>query len=484
MKPGSSQRRAGFAIGSALSILLLAIPVSAHDALFPISGDDVTVRGEPAVSAGSEVFSFSSTDPNVLVGHDPAQAGTWVLVRGEGANAGRTPLIALDPTKWSDGVSGFVYDDLTGGAGGITDVTFDDGLLSIAGSGSNWSWSPAGPQDSVWVHFRIEEEWFCAEFPGGGASVNAAGDFQSEFAAAPVECPEVVCGNGVVEGTEACDDGNLVEDDGCTSECLVGECSAQEFGSTFEAIQAVVFEGPNYGPEPGDGSVGCSALGCHHPLTAASNGGLDLSAGNSYEALLGVDGFGAPSTSSEMLRVEPLDPQLSFLFRKLAAKIDPDLPEIPLPTDPNTEGDPMPRAPFFPLTSDHLEALRLWIRNGAPEDTVVEGTQELLGACLAEPDPQKIPVPDPPPAGTGIQLQQWRRTTTSPSSSPNGPRCRAPNASSSARGSARTTARSSVARTPTAGPGTSARVCARAERICSATTTATARPGMPVPAIL
>ena len=222
------------------SALLVAQPAGAHDVQAPISGDGVVVRGVPAVSSGSEEFSFSSTDPNILVSHDPAQAGTWVLVRGEGANAGRTPLIALDPTMWGAGVSGFVYDDATGGADGITSVVLDDGALSIAGSGSGWPWSPAGAQDAVWVHFRIADEWFCAEFPGVGASVNAAGDFQSDAALAPVECPEVVCGNGVIEGLEACDDGNLVEDDGCTSACEVGECTAQEFASTYESIHRIV----------------------------------------------------------------------------------------------------------------------------------------------------------------------------------------------------------------------------------------------------
>jgi cysteine-rich repeat protein len=380
---------------SLLTALLVSMPASAHDALFPISGDGVVVRGTPAVSSGSEEFSFASTDVNLQVGHDPASAGTWLLVRGEGANAGRTPLIALDPTKWGAGALGFEYDDPTGGAGGITSVVFDDGLLSIAGSGASWPWSPASAQDAVWVHFRSEEEWFCAEFPGGGASVNAAGDFQSGPAAAPVECPEELCGNGVVEALEACDDGNLVEDDGCTSLCEVGECSAQEFASTYDAIQAVVFENPVYG---------CTTGACHDTSVPAGN--LDLTAGASYEALVGPDGLGAPSDGSEMLRVEVLDPQLSFLFRKLAAKIDADLPEIPLPTSPATEGDAMPHSPFFPLTADHLEAIRLWIRNGAPQDTVVTGTEPLLGACLPEPDPQKIAVPAPPAAGTGVQLQQ------------------------------------------------------------------------------
>ena len=43
-----------------LSVFLVTIPASAHDVQLPISGDDAVVRGEPAVSAGSEAFSFSS----------------------------------------------------------------------------------------------------------------------------------------------------------------------------------------------------------------------------------------------------------------------------------------------------------------------------------------------------------------------------------------------------------------------------------------
>ncbi|MCZ6464218.1 MAG: hypothetical protein O7A09_07755, partial [Proteobacteria bacterium] len=55
---------------------------------------------------------------------------------------------------------------------------------------------------------------------------------------------------------------------------------------------------------------------------------------------------------------------------------------------------------------DHLQALSLWIRGGSPEDTVVDGTAALLGACLGEPDPLKIPVPDAPPLGQGVQFRQ------------------------------------------------------------------------------
>lgn len=34
------------------------------------------------------------------------------------------------------------------------------------------------------------------------------------------DCHELVCGDGIVEGAEECDDGNVDDDDGCSSECL------------------------------------------------------------------------------------------------------------------------------------------------------------------------------------------------------------------------------------------------------------------------
>ena len=32
-----------------------------------------------------------------------------------------------------------------------------------------------------------------------------------------------VCGNGVKEGTEACDDGNTIDDDSCSNACVINE---------------------------------------------------------------------------------------------------------------------------------------------------------------------------------------------------------------------------------------------------------------------
>ena len=57
------------------------------------------------------------------------------------------------------------------------------------------------------------------------------------------------------------------------------------------------------------------------------------------------------------------------------------------------------------LSADHLEAMRLWIRNGAPETTDVDDVASLLGCDSPTPaQANKIARPDAPPAGEGVQL--------------------------------------------------------------------------------
>jgi len=174
-------------------------------------------------------------------------------------------------------------------------------------------------------------------------------------------------------------------DDGDTGNNSCLQCdAAQGFNSTFEGIQALIFDSPTYG---------CSNNLCHGSV--APQGGLDLTAGNSYANLVGVPGQGA---SPAMKRVEPGDPATSFLYNKLAAAT--------IPGHPTGGGSPMPTGGAPALTPEHLEAIERWIRGGAPEDLTVDGTALLLGSCLPDPDPLTIPVPDPPGAGLGAQLQQ------------------------------------------------------------------------------
>ena len=167
---------------------------------------------------------------------------------------------------------------------------------------------------------------------------------------------------------------------GCSSESG-GESTAPkgcEFTNTYDAIQQTIFEGS-----------GCTASACHGE---ASLGGLDLREGASYQALVHQ-----PSTIDPSIeRVFPGDQEFSLLYQKLSAAT--------LGSELDGLGQPMPIG-ADPITEDQLEAIRLWIRAGAPADSVVGGTLELLGCEGSfDPDPNKI-VPLPPPAADqGVQL--------------------------------------------------------------------------------
>ncbi|HVO26076.1 MAG TPA: hypothetical protein VMW56_20870 [Candidatus Margulisiibacteriota bacterium] len=193
------------------------------------------------------------------------------------------------------------------------------------------------------------------------------------YGQAAITCPAPVCGNGIQETGEACDDGNSYDSDARHNNCTKNNC--QVFASTFALIQQAVFE-----------NHGCTNDLCHG---SARQGGLDLRRGNSYANL--VD---APSHASTLKRVEPGDEDRSLLWLKLAAATL---------QGPGVPGSPMPLG-LPPLSEKKLEAVRLWIYSGAPETAVVGGTGELLDACLPRPEPIQIRPPAVPAAGTGVQL--------------------------------------------------------------------------------
>ena len=153
---------------------------------------------------------------------------------------------------------------------------------------------------------------------------------------------------------------------------------ACNYASTYDAIQASIFE-----------AKGCTASSCHGE---AMLGGLDLRAGASFDALVRQ-----PSTIDPSIqRVFPGDQGLSLLYLKLAAATE--------GTDLGSLGQSMP-IDGDPLSADELEAMRLWMRAGAPADSIVGGSLELLGcAGTFEPDPNKInPLPAPAP-DEGVQF--------------------------------------------------------------------------------
>ncbi len=375
--------RAFWSLTAALGASALLSPVTAwaHTDSHAVAGDGLQIdtRNEPA----KHKLGFkTSGQPEIFPVHDPAAEGASVLLRWD-TSGGRTELITLDPALWSGlgnpvGSSGWKYKDKDGTRGGITQVLWKAGMLKIQGKGAGLDWELPTPVDSVWVEFRVADETLCAEFGGDIKKNGDGGSFLAKDAPAPNGgCEDQVCGNGVLELGEDCDDGNLDQTDACLNDCSANPCAGEEsYDGTFAAIQAKIFE---------DG--GCTNGFCHDSSGPA--GGLNLSAGSSWANLVNVD-----AAISSLDRVEPGDEALSFLYEKIAG--------LTLST-PVSAGSPMPAGGLPAISVDHLAALRLWIRAGAPETGTVLGTEELLGTCLPAPQPNKMQPLAPPAAGEGVQ---------------------------------------------------------------------------------
>ena len=368
--------------------LLAAAPADAHDVDLPMAGTFLEIR------TGTGLFDqwveFESLDPTIDVGHDPSGTTTWVVMRGYGPNGGTSGRIVLDASKWAPlpDRPGYEYLDLQGNRSGVKQVVIEPGRLALTAAGRFWSWQIGGPQDSVWIQFALEDETRCASF-GGTITRNEAGFFEASDALPPAACPQAICSNGRVELGEACDDGNLVEDDGCTTSCEIGTCVGESYESTFDAIQELVFT-----------QQGCTIGLCHG--VGLPQAGLDLRPGLSYPQLLEI-----PATGSGYDRIEPGDPRESALWLKLEKAADPTI---------NIPGAAMPSG-LSPIPDPLREAVRMWIQAGAPETGTVAGTESLLAGCFPEPGPIAITPLLPPAAGEGVQLEMPEYTLPAESES-------------------------------------------------------------------
>jgi hypothetical protein len=97
-----------------------------------------------------------------------------------------------------------------------------------------------------------------------------------------------------------------------------------------------------------------SCASCHNGVGGVLPGVMDLSDANaSYLALVGAGGAGVPSIQQPaVLRVEPTDPNASYLIRKLEATA-------------GITGGRMPPLPAGAIDPTVIMAIRQWITNGA-----------------------------------------------------------------------------------------------------------------------
>lgn len=168
---------------------------------------------------------------------------------------------------------------------------------------------------------------------------------------------------------------------GCGTESSPADDAAKcDAESTFAQIQEQIFE-----------ARGCTASNCHGETLS---GALDLRAGAAYDNLVNVDGV-----AGDFKRVFPAEQDLSLLYLKVSAKADGSSLGAQ-----GIGGGPMPVGDDV-LSDDDLGLLRAWIRGGAPETGIVDGS-EAFATCALEGEivPNKIQPLPAPAADEGVQF--------------------------------------------------------------------------------
>ena len=150
--------------------------------------------------------------------------------------------------------------------------------------------------------------------------------------------------------------------------------TAKEDNSTYHEIQHHIFD------------KSCVNTACHG--APAKAGGLNLAYEDSYQNLVGQPPKNPAAAAAGMKRVDPGNPNNSFLITKLTG-----------PTR-NELGARMPFA-AGKLHDGKIEALRKWITAGAPRKEQIPGIGDL--GVLRDPQ-ETFLAPKPPPPGQGYQL--------------------------------------------------------------------------------
>ena len=163
----------------------------------------------------------------------------------------------------------------------------------------------------------------------------------------------------------------------CGSNDGAAKCAAE---STFAQVQEQIFE-----------ARGCTLSNCHGE---SPQSGLDLRQDVAYRNLVNVD-----AVAGDFKRVFPAEQDLSLLYLKVAAKAGGENLAVQ-----GISGGAMPVGESA-LSEQDLSLLRAWIRGGAPEEGIVEGSQQ-FATCALDGDiaPNKIQPPPPPAADEGIQF--------------------------------------------------------------------------------
>ncbi len=216
-------------------LLLVLIARTSFATDHPIAGDQLLL-GDPTNAARRSVRFAATRDLAIdpTRASDPRVVGATFELLGENPGDGATGAIALASSLWSGvgrpaGSKGYRYLDRSPAAvvrKALFTTGRSGGSLIISGRGDGWQYRITQPQGPISARFTVGGDVYCAAFRVFAR--NQVGKVSATRAPPPVSCTITppVCGDGLVERGEECDDANATSGDGCSSTCQLESTAA------------------------------------------------------------------------------------------------------------------------------------------------------------------------------------------------------------------------------------------------------------------
>lgn len=206
-------------------------------------------------------------------------------------NVQTNALVQLPCANWSVSGGGFRYKDTAGTYGGVQQVRYKLGKLTIKVKGGGYAPAIHGPVDFAEVRFNVGSQKLCGRFTTFSRNTE-----EQVRAKGPSTACVVECGDAISEGGEGCDDGNAVNGDGCDNNCTATACGngVRTAGEACDDGNAVNGDGcdnnctvtgcgngvPNAGEQCDDGNLvngdgcdnNCTATGCGNGVQTVGEG--------------------------------------------------------------------------------------------------------------------------------------------------------------------------------------------------------------------
>lgn len=205
-------------------LIAAAVIVSATTthAFTTLSGGKSLVAKEHLISK-KDLFKFTYKDPIISSLQNPTCGGDPSTLQILTSN-GPKPEVALPCGNWVVAGNGYKYKAALGDVGGVRILKYKPGVLKGKIQDSDYSLDPViGPVTWVETRLTIGSEQYCGRWEAPPSQIKKNLANSVKFKGPTTVCQEI-CGNGVSETGEDCDDGNATNGDGCDNNCTVTGC--------------------------------------------------------------------------------------------------------------------------------------------------------------------------------------------------------------------------------------------------------------------